>query len=120
MTSWDFMIFFLSELYPRMGETGEPNSLPILDGAPIHHWNVWQLICEMLDVHYLYLPSYSCDFNAPVEEFFRALKANLKRMRTSYQNDPEETIYLNVDAMCDWDIFPICDRIGYTQFCNFR
>ena len=120
MNRWDFLIFFLQEVYPQLGEFGEPNSIVVLDNAPIHHWDIFLAMCELLDVHILFLPSYSCDLNGPIEEFFRALKQNIKRMGASYRADQRQTILLNVDCLYDWDIFPICDRIGYTRFCNFR
>ena len=73
----------------------------------------------MLGINVLYLPPYSCDFNAPAEEFFRDLKKNLKRQRYMYRAAPDATILQTVTAMSDYDISPIVERIGYSSYCRY-
>lgn len=118
MTSGEFFLWFFVDVYPCMNVDPLPRSVVIMDNHKAHKWDVFQLVAQFLGVIIFYLPSYSPDFNAPAEEFFRSLKQNLRAQRAIYSMQPKTTICNTVVAMKNFNILPIMDRVGYTWFCN--
>jgi hypothetical protein len=63
---------------PVMNPFPGPNSILVMDNAPIHHGGRIAEICDAADVLLFYLPPYSPDLN-PIEKVFSVLKSKLKR-----------------------------------------
>ena len=55
-----------------------PNSVLVLDNAPVHHGGRIAQLCASAEVLLIYLPPYSPDLN-PIEKVFSVLKSQLKR-----------------------------------------
>jgi transposase len=62
---------------PLMNSFPGPNSILVMDNAPIHHGGRIEQICVAAGVLLFYLPPYSPDMN-PIEKFFSVLKSQLK------------------------------------------
>ena len=54
-----------------------PNSVLVMDNAPVHHGGRIAQICANAEVLLIYLPPYSPDLN-PIEKVFSVLKSQLK------------------------------------------
>lgn len=67
-----------------------PNSVLVLDNAPVHHGGRIAQLCAATEVLLIYLPPYSPDLN-PIEKVFSVLKSQLKRNRilTGTSADPQ-------------------------------
>lgn len=104
----EFLEFVERELLPTLMpfDGYNPNSIVILDNCAVHHVEgVASMITEVgALVHFL--PPYSPDFN-PIEECFSKVKAMLKRMETTCQDDLESDIlaafsYITPDDCKGW------------------
>ena len=92
----------------------------VLDNARIHRWQPFRQIADYLGIRIIYLSPYSPDYNAPIEEFWRDLKHNLRRWNELYQDNPRTMIYIQVYLMRHYNIAPILSRVGYQGWCRQR
>ncbi|KNF03100.1 hypothetical protein PSTG_03684 [Puccinia striiformis f. sp. tritici PST-78] len=98
--------FFLEDvLIPLMNPFPGPNSVLVMDNAPVHHNGRIADICDAANVLLVYLPPYSPDLN-PIEKVFSVLKSQIKRhgILTDTNEDPEIikdflTTFINEDLM---------------------
>ena len=86
----------------------------------MHRWQPFRDIAAFLGIRIIYLSPYSPDYNAPIEEFWRDLKKNLKRYNLLYQSHPRTMIHIQVHLMSNYNIRPILSRIGYEGWCRSR
>jgi transposase len=79
---------------PVMGRFPGPNSILVLDNAPVHHGGRIAEICDNADVLLVYLPPYSPDMN-PIEKVFSVLKNRLKRAQILTGTDADAQIVMD-------------------------
>ena len=74
---------------PCMSSFPGPNSVLVLDNAPVDHGGRIAQLCANAEVLLIYLPPYSPDLN-PIEKVFSVLKSQLKRhhILTGTGDDP--------------------------------
>jgi transposase len=74
---------------PLMDSFPGPQSILVMDNAPVHHGGRVEQICAAAGVLLIYLPPYSPDMN-PIEKFFSVLKSQLKQRQilTGGAEDP--------------------------------
>ncbi|QRV93328.1 DDE superfamily endonuclease [Ceratobasidium sp. AG-Ba] len=71
---------FISDLLLTMNPFPGPNSVIIMDNAPIHKSDEVKEMIVARGCRYLYLPPYSPDLN-PIEQAFAVIKAKIRRNR---------------------------------------
>jgi transposase len=90
---------FVEQLLPSMNPWPGPNSVLVMDNAPIHHTERIKQMCRDARVKLVYLPPYSPDFN-PIEEFFAELKDFIKLSWHNYEEHPR----MGFDNFLKWCI----------------
>ena len=83
-----------------MGRWPDPESVLVMDNAPIHHTERIEQMCFDAEVILLYLPPYSPDLN-PIEESFADVKALMKRDWKYFEDDPEHDFGAFLEACVD-------------------
>lgn len=85
----DSFLAYLERLLPLMSPYPGPRSVLVMDNCAIHHVPGVAELCESYGVKLVYLPPYSPDLN-PIEEFFSALKADIRRHGASFRSAIEQ------------------------------
>ena len=80
---------FLKQLLQHCGRFPAPKSVLVMDNASFHRSQRVEQLCSDAGVKLLYLPPYSPDFN-PIEEYFAELKAYIKKVWLSFEENPEQ------------------------------
>ena len=91
---------FIEDLLPSMGRYPAPESVLVMDNAPIHHTERIQQMCDEAGVILVYLPPYSPNLN-PIEEFFAELKAFIQREWKYFEEDPEHDLGAFLEGCID-------------------
>ena len=106
-------LFVLAEvILPLMSPFPGPNSVLVLDNAPVHHSRYVRPMCEAYGVRLVYLPPYANNLN-PIEEAFAQTKAWLIRYRDVASSEPEWALGRALESVSAADARGYFAHAGY-------
>ena len=107
-----FMFVLAEVILPLMGPFPGPNSVLVLDNAPVHHPRYVRPMCEACGVRIVYLPPYANNLN-PIEEAFAQTKAWLIRYRDVASSEPEWALGRALESVSAADARGYFAHAGY-------
>ncbi len=108
MKKADFVRFF-EQLMPML----QPGQALIVDNLRSHHADEVRTLAEARQIHLIFLPPYSPEFN-PIEEAWSKLKAHLRSLRARTVDALFKAVQTGLDKITPTDVLGWVRHSGYS------